>query len=46
MSRSQKIGQRRDIKKEKRFFEDVAEFKYLGATLQIKIACTKRLRAD
>jgi hypothetical protein len=33
MSHSQKIGQKRSIKIAKRFFEDVAKFKYLRATL-------------
>jgi hypothetical protein len=34
MSRSQKVGQKHSIKTANRFFEDVAEFKYLGTTLR------------
>jgi hypothetical protein len=33
MSRSQKIGQKHNIKRANRSFEDVAKFKYLGRTL-------------
>jgi hypothetical protein len=33
MSRSQKIGQKHNIKTANRSFEDVAKFKYLGITL-------------
>jgi hypothetical protein len=33
MSRSQKIGQRHNIKIANRSFEDVAKFKYLGTTI-------------
>jgi hypothetical protein len=33
MSRSQKVGQKHSIKIANRFFENVAQFKYLGTTL-------------
>jgi hypothetical protein len=46
MSRSQKVGQKYSLKIANRSFEDVAKFKYLGTTKQIKITCPKRLRAD
>jgi hypothetical protein len=46
MSRSQKTGQKHSIKIANRSFEDVAKFIHLGTTLTIKIACTKRLRAE
>jgi hypothetical protein len=46
MSRSQKTEQTHSIKIANRSFEDVAKFKYPGTTITIKIACTKRLRAD
>jgi hypothetical protein len=45
-SRCQKAGQRQSIKIANRSIEDVAKFKYLGTTLQIKIVFMKRLRAD
>jgi hypothetical protein len=45
MSRK-KAGQRHSIKIANRSFEDVANFKYLGTTLTIKVALMKRLRAD
>jgi hypothetical protein len=46
MSRYQKVGRKHSIKIGNRSFEDVVKFQYLGTTLQIKIACMKRLRAD
>jgi hypothetical protein len=37
ISRHQYAGQNRDIKIAKRSFENVSQFKYLGATVKIKI---------
>jgi hypothetical protein len=36
----------RDIKKGKAFFENVAQFKYLGTTVTNKISFRRKLRGD
>jgi hypothetical protein len=46
LSCCKKAGHKHSINTANRSLEGVANFKYLGTTLQIKIPCTKRLRAE
>lgn len=46
MSYQQIVGKNHNIKLVNKYFESAANFKYLGRALTIKIACTKKLRAE
>jgi hypothetical protein len=46
MSRDQNAGRSRNMKIDNSSFEELQEFECLGTTLQIKILCRKKLRAD
>ena len=46
MSRDQNAGRSHSMKTDNSCIERVEEFKYLGATLTVKILFRKKLRAD
>jgi hypothetical protein len=46
MSRHQTAGQSNYIRVANKSFEKLTKFKYLGATLTDRIACTRKLGAD